>query len=200
MFSTNVTMLFTVVSTFFKFLLWYTAFIVAFAFSFYIMFHTDHKGKKNSKWSFSFQLKILFLNGKKRDFNSKYLQFFIDGEVNPEYTFFDEIGTCIVKTSAMFVGELEFSDIPFRKSFKLWFYLNKKRTNFCKIYHVPLTIDTITMTIRLQGLKIRKLNSKPEMVIYLCKIAIFVCLTFWCPIITQESLQRAASNFNWETR
>jgi hypothetical protein len=42
--STNVTMLFTVVSTFFRFLLWYTLFIVAFAFSFYIMFHTDHPG------------------------------------------------------------------------------------------------------------------------------------------------------------
>ena len=33
---------------------------------------------------------------------------------NEDYVFFDEIGTCIVKTSAMFVGELEFSDIPFR--------------------------------------------------------------------------------------
>jgi hypothetical protein len=46
--STNVTMLFTVVSTFFKFLLWYTLFIVAFAFAFYIMFHTDHPGKTGS--------------------------------------------------------------------------------------------------------------------------------------------------------
>jgi hypothetical protein len=45
--STNVTMLFTVVSTFFRFLLWYTLFIVAFAFSFYIMFHTDHPGFSN---------------------------------------------------------------------------------------------------------------------------------------------------------
>ena len=42
--STNVTMLYTVVGTFFKFLLWYTSFIVAFAFSFYIMFHTDYTG------------------------------------------------------------------------------------------------------------------------------------------------------------
>jgi len=77
--STNVTMLYTVVGTFFKFLLWYTAFIVAFAFSFYIMFHTDFPGSSK----------------------------------NEDYVFFDEIGTCIVKTSAMFVGELEFSDIPF---------------------------------------------------------------------------------------
>ena len=28
---------------------------------------------------------------------------------------FDSVGTCIVKTSAMFVGELEFSDIPFTR-------------------------------------------------------------------------------------
>lgn len=65
---------------------------------------------------------IIYLVGLWGLINSKHLQFCIDGEVNPEYKFFDEIGTCIVKTSAMFVGELEFSDIPFRKSFKLWFY------------------------------------------------------------------------------
>ena len=37
-----------------------------------------------------------------------------DGEVNDDYVFFDTLGTCVVKTGAMFVGELEFSDIPFR--------------------------------------------------------------------------------------
>ena len=37
------------------------------------------------------------------------------GQKDPEHEYFDELGTCIVKTSAMFVGELEFSDIPFRQ-------------------------------------------------------------------------------------
>jgi len=32
---------------------------------------------------------------------------------NPEYTFFDQPATCLTKTIGMFVGELEFSDIPF---------------------------------------------------------------------------------------
>ena len=77
--STKLTMFYTVFVTFFQFLLWYSFFVVAFALSFYVMFHTDHK------------------NGKK----------------NEEYPFFDEIGTSLLKSAAMFVGELEFSDIPF---------------------------------------------------------------------------------------
>merc|ERR1719225_1723478 len=34
-------------------------------------------------------------------------------EPNDEYPFFDNIGSCLTKSLAMFVGELEFSDIPF---------------------------------------------------------------------------------------
>ena len=72
-------MLYTVAWSFITFLAWYIFIIVAFGFSFYIMFHTDHK----------------------------------NGEPNEEYPFFDNIGSCLVKSFAMFVGELEFSDIPF---------------------------------------------------------------------------------------
>jgi len=47
---------------------------------------------------------------------SFYLMFHKDfkgAEVNPDYAFFDNIGTSLLKSAAMFVGELEFSDIPF---------------------------------------------------------------------------------------
>jgi len=77
--NTKVFMFCSVVVTFFKFLLWYGFIIIAFALSFYIMFHTDYKG----------------------------------GEPNKDYAFFDNIGSCMIKSVAMFVGELEFSDIPF---------------------------------------------------------------------------------------
>lgn len=36
-----------------------------------------------------------------------------EGEPNSDYPFFDTIWLCLFKTSAMFVGELEFADIPF---------------------------------------------------------------------------------------
>ena len=69
--STNVTMFTTVVSTFFRFLLWYGIIVLAFAIAFFLMFHDEN------------------------------------------YEFFDRVWIAFVKTSAMFVGELEFSDIPF---------------------------------------------------------------------------------------
>jgi len=77
--NTKVFMFYSVVTTFFKFLLWYGFVIIAFGLSFYIMFHTDYKGSTP----------------------------------NPEYTFFDQPASCLTKTIGMFVGELEFSDIPF---------------------------------------------------------------------------------------
>ncbi|TRY66637.1 hypothetical protein TCAL_16461, partial [Tigriopus californicus] len=40
-------------------------------------------------------------------------QDFKEGELNTEYPFFDTIWLALFKTSAMFVGELEFADIPF---------------------------------------------------------------------------------------
>lgn len=73
-----VTMFYRVISTFIKFLLWYSLFIVAFALGFYILLHRDdgHEPEED------------------------------------EYTFFNFIGLCLVKTFTMFVGELEFSDLP----------------------------------------------------------------------------------------
>jgi len=78
-FNTKVFMFYSVASSFCKFLLWYVFVIIAFALSFYIMFHNDYE----------------------------------TGERNTDYPFFEDIGSCLTKSFAMFVGELEFSDIPF---------------------------------------------------------------------------------------
>ena len=78
-----VTMFYRVLNSFFFFLLWYSLFIVAFGLGFYIMLHNDD-GEKN-------------LHGLDQD------------DLNP---LFNRTWLSLVKTSAMFVGELEFSDIP----------------------------------------------------------------------------------------
>jgi len=80
-----VTMLLKVVKTFFWFLAWYSMFIVAFGFGFFIMLHTDTP--TNS------------------------------GEVDDDaYVFFNQTWLSVVKTTTMFVGELEFSDLPINLS------------------------------------------------------------------------------------
>ena len=43
--------------------------------------------------------------------------------VENEYPFFDKLGLTVVKTFSMFVGELEFSDIPFNSAFSYFFFL-----------------------------------------------------------------------------
>jgi hypothetical protein len=76
-------MFYKVMQTFFFFLVWYSFFIVAFGLGFYIMLHTDVDTAGT-------------------------------GAINPnsDYYFFDSPWLALVKTSTMFVGELEFSDIP----------------------------------------------------------------------------------------
>ena len=73
-------------ATFCFFLIWYAFFIVAFGLAFYIMLHKDVKSKGNGTLS--------------------------DGKEEENYIFFDSPLLSLVKTSTMFVGELEFSDIP----------------------------------------------------------------------------------------
>ena len=74
--------------TFFFFLLWYAFFIVAFGLAFYIMLHKDTKSKAG--------------NGNETKAEG----------ADDEYIFFNSPWLSLVKTSTMFVGELEFSDIP----------------------------------------------------------------------------------------
>ena len=103
------TMFFSVLTTFLTFLLWYfeviidrkieycrknthvhlrySLFIVAFGLGFFILLHSDEaKTMKKEK----------------------------DEEEKPK--FFDHLGLSIVKTFSMFVGELEFSEVPFQVS------------------------------------------------------------------------------------
>ena len=68
-------------TTFIRFLLWYSLFILSFGFGFYILLHKDIPSKDES-----------------------------GGE---EYKYFNNIGLSLVKTFTMFVGELEFADLPF---------------------------------------------------------------------------------------
>ena len=81
------TMFYRVLKTFVSFLAWYSLFIIAFAFSFYILLHDDN------------------------------------GDSDKEYPFFDAVGLTLVKTFSMFVGELEFSDIPLNSAFSYVFFL-----------------------------------------------------------------------------
>merc|ERR1712241_1278496 len=80
-----VTMFFKVLWSFFSFLSWYGLFIIAFGLSFFIMLHEDVKIRQNN-------------------------QDHDDGD--DKYEYFNTTFLSVVKTMTMFVGELEFSDIP----------------------------------------------------------------------------------------
>ncbi len=79
-----VVMFYKVMGTFFFFLCWYSFFIIAFGLGFYIMLYKDPPSKDEPK----------------------------SEEDEGRYIFFDTPWLALVKTSTMFVGELEFSDIP----------------------------------------------------------------------------------------
>ena len=78
-----VTMFYKVLNSFFFFLLWYSLFLIAFGMGFYIMLHDDSL--------------VADPHGLDKEDKNKY---------------FNRTWTSLVKTSAMFVGELEFSDLP----------------------------------------------------------------------------------------
>ncbi|TRY61944.1 hypothetical protein TCAL_10560, partial [Tigriopus californicus] len=80
-----VTMFYKVLKTFFYFLTWYSFFLVAFGLGFYIMLHQDTNRESGTS----------------------------SAEHGDEaYAFFNSPWLALVKTSTMFVGEIEFSDIP----------------------------------------------------------------------------------------
>ncbi|XP_023324174.1 transient receptor potential cation channel protein painless [Eurytemora carolleeae] len=81
-----VTMFYKVLNSFLLFLMWFSMFIVAFGLGFYIMLHTDT---------------VTDISGLE------------DEDKNP---LFNKTWLSLVKTSAMFVGELEFSDLPIDSS------------------------------------------------------------------------------------
>ena len=79
-----VTMFYKILSTFATFLLWYSAFLIAFSLGFYIMLHKESPAGGG------------------------------------DYVFFDDPWLSFVKTCTMFVGEIEFSDIPIDLENGLW--------------------------------------------------------------------------------
>ena len=54
---------------------------------------------------------------------SFYILLHDDNGQEKDYPFFDNVGFTLVKTFSMFVGELEFSDIPFNSPFSYFFFL-----------------------------------------------------------------------------
>jgi len=52
-----------------------------------------------------------------------YILLHDDNGIEKDYPFFDNVGFTLVKTFSMFVGELEFSDIPFNSPFSYFFFL-----------------------------------------------------------------------------
>ena len=84
-------MFYKILETFVTFLVWYSFFLIAFALGFYIMLHKDVKSA-NPKDP-------------------------VDAE---EYKFFNNPWWSIIKTSTMFVGEIEFSDIPISTESSTW--------------------------------------------------------------------------------
>ena len=91
-----VTMFYKVLTSFFFFLLWYIFFIIAFGLGFYIMLHKDVKAADGGNGTVTTENVEEEEEGLQEFFNSPFLSF--------------------VKTCTMFVGELEFSDIPIDRS------------------------------------------------------------------------------------
>eukprot|EP00092_Neocalanus_flemingeri_P011811 GFUD01012735.1.p1 GENE.GFUD01012735.1~~GFUD01012735.1.p1 ORF type:complete len:1017 (-),score=227.49 GFUD01012735.1:262-3312(-) len=79
-----VTMFLRVLKTFIFFFTWYCLFIIAFGLGFFILLHNDTKDPNVTNGTDS----------------------------SEEYVFFNKAWLSLVKTTTMFVGELEFSDIP----------------------------------------------------------------------------------------
>ena len=90
-----VTMFYKILETFATFLVWYSFFIIAFSLGFYIMLHNDTSSP-----------------GAQADQGAS--------EQDGDYVFFNNPWWSLVKTSTMFVGEIEFSDIPIDLANGLW--------------------------------------------------------------------------------
>merc|ERR1719391_982503 len=95
-------MFYKVLTSFFFFLLWYIFFIIAFGIGFYIMLHKDFKVPEGNITETDTSSSG---NCKKKEDEEEGLQ-----------EFFNSPFLSFVKTCTMFVGELEFSDIPIDRS------------------------------------------------------------------------------------
>merc|ERR1719266_2295850 len=98
-----VTMFYKVLTSFFFFLLWYIFFIIAFGIGFYIMLHKDLKAPEGNITATE--------STSPGDCKKKEQE-----EEEGLQEFFNSPFLSFVKTCTMFVGELEFSDIPIDRS------------------------------------------------------------------------------------
>ena len=95
----HLTMFFKVMQVFIKIFVFFAPFILAFALFFYISLHKDYKKEEAPRRE---EAKTC----------SDIKQEILD-EISQKGEFLDKVGFSVIKTMAMFVGELEFSDIPF---------------------------------------------------------------------------------------
>ena len=112
----HLTMFFHVAGTFIKMFLIFAPYILAFGLFFYISLHNDVPKQEEDKTR----------SGEVADtcFTIKEEIFQKLNEINDEQgTFFDRFGFSFLKAVTMFVGELEFSDIPFNGLFNVWGFL-----------------------------------------------------------------------------
>ncbi len=129
-----VVMFYTVMGTFFFFLLWYTFFIIAFGLGFYIMLHKDAPTD--------------------------------DPPSDDDYIFFNSPWLALVKTSTMFVGELEFGDIPIN--------LDSKMTPLSYIFLLAFVFLIVVVLMNLlNGLAVSDtgvIKEKAEIVSYISRV------------------------------
>ena len=122
------TMLYRVTQSFLEFLFWYSAFFLAFGLGFYIIFHNDTKLKvlKNAagtRMNKSFENRFEELIGKYSVLNESYengtqkISIIFDSpkennKENKEETRFDAPFEALMRTTVMFIGEFDFTDLP----------------------------------------------------------------------------------------
>lgn len=142
-----VTMFYKVLQTFFLFLLWYLFFILAFGLGFYIMLHKDMETQTNTT-----------LDGTEQEHQQERKE--------EEYKFFDNPWLALVKTCAMFVGELEFSNIPID--------LESRMAPLSYIFFLAfLFLIVVVLMNLLNGLAVSdtgRIQEKSEIVAYLSRV------------------------------
>ena len=119
-------MFYRVTGSFLKFLFWYSAFILAFGLGFYIIFHNDTKHPKSNNGTV---VKLNTTKGEELigkyivknetfDNGTQKISFYFDtpkesdDRENAEETRFDVPYVALMRTSVMFIGEIDFTDLP----------------------------------------------------------------------------------------
>merc|ERR1719348_1912486 len=147
-----VTMFYKILETFVTFLIWYSFFLIAFSLGFYIMLHKDIKNSASNSTSSGTD-------------DSE------GGGDGDEYVFFDNPWWSLVKTSTMFVGEIEFSDIPIDLENGLW------PLGYIFLLSFIFLIVVVLMNL-LNGLAVSDtavIREKAEIVTYIIRVETISC-------------------------